>query len=195
MHVSTLGLCIFCISGATLVTALPSSQGATTNGRQDAPNAVIPPYESGVLVDGVEPATERDILGVSLSSPKGDLASKEKSGKENSGLQARQAEAVALIGVTGLAVLFTASAFVSAAAGFKGLVDFREARKKFTSTQVEEMWKRNPDYNKFPAAACYSLVNRLANPAVFDQLANITLSAGVTSRSGATNSGTKQKLQ
>ncbi|KAK2027506.1 hypothetical protein LX32DRAFT_722115, partial [Colletotrichum zoysiae] len=51
-------------------------------------------------------------------------------------------------------------------------------RKHFTSSQVEEMWKRNPDYNKYPATACYSKDYSLKNPNGVFQPANITLTAG-----------------
>ncbi|KAK2000728.1 hypothetical protein LX36DRAFT_571670 [Colletotrichum falcatum] len=173
MRFSTLRLCVCCISGATLVAALPSS-GPNPNLRDTAvpPNANVPPFESVVLVDGVQSP------GSNAASTKRDLATRKASTNDVSGVQARQVEVLAVIGVTAAAVVFTAAAFTEAALAIKGIFDFNKARKKFTTTQTEEMWKRNPDYEKFPAAACYSLGYRLANPDGFTQLANITLSAG-----------------
>ncbi|KAK2017620.1 hypothetical protein LZ32DRAFT_600409 [Colletotrichum eremochloae] len=187
MRVSMLGLCICCVSGATLVTALPSSQGATFDKREEPkpniiqredatppasapapagtnppPNANVPPFESAVLVDGVASLSTRDT-----------------SAKEVSGLQERQLEAAAVfVAVVGIPALLTLLAFDIASDAIQNVLDFNQARKIFTSTQTEEMWKRNPDYNKFPATACYSLGYRLANPNGFTQLANITVKAG-----------------
>ncbi|KAK1981590.1 hypothetical protein LZ30DRAFT_719723 [Colletotrichum cereale] len=41
------------------------------------------------------------------------------------------------------------------------------------------MWKRNPDYAKFPAAACYGLGYRLANPTGLDGLIHVNVTGGV----------------
>ncbi|KAK2051096.1 hypothetical protein LY76DRAFT_475947, partial [Colletotrichum caudatum] len=92
-----------------------------------------------------------------------------------SSLQVRQAEVAALI-VGGVLILAMAAAFQVALKSLDGITDFSKARKTFTTTQTEEMWKRNPDYNKFPAAACYSLGYRLANPAGFSDLGQIKVS-------------------
>ncbi|KDN71460.1 hypothetical protein CSUB01_12041 [Colletotrichum sublineola] len=51
-----------------------------------------------------------------------------------------------------------------------------EARKTFTQQQPELMWTRNPDYAKFPAAACYGLGYRLANETAFDGLIHANIS-------------------
>ncbi|KAK2006134.1 hypothetical protein LZ32DRAFT_670255 [Colletotrichum eremochloae] len=175
MRVSTLGLCVCGIIGATLVAALPSPQDATSNGRDAAipPNANVPPFESAVLVDGVPS------VGEESSSTKREIATRGTSTDEVSTLQDRQAALIsAVIGITGSLAIVTAGAFIIAWAAIKNSHEFDKARKKFTRTQTEEMWKRNPDYNQFPAAACYSLGYRLANPSGFTQLANISLAAG-----------------
>ncbi|KAK1579219.1 uncharacterized protein LY79DRAFT_523035 [Colletotrichum navitas] len=174
MHVSTLGLCICYISSATLLAALKTTQPQDT---QIPPNANIPHFESVVLVDGVQPAVKRDSVRVKLSSPKEDLATREIPIEGVSGLERRQAEILALIAAA-IPIGITIAAFSLALSAIQDAQDFDDGRKKFTSTQVEEMWDLNPDYNKFPAAACYDLGYRLANPAGFDQLASITLTAG-----------------
>ncbi|KAK2029525.1 hypothetical protein LX32DRAFT_351807 [Colletotrichum zoysiae] len=73
------------------------------------------------------------------------------------------------------------AAFGLALKSLDGITDFKKARKTFTRTQTEEMWNRNPDYNKFPAAACYSLGYRLANPAGFSDLGQIEVSTALNS--------------
>ncbi|KAK2003006.1 hypothetical protein LX36DRAFT_567131, partial [Colletotrichum falcatum] len=48
-------------------------------------------------------------------------------------------------------------------------------REAFTQQQPNLMWERNPDYNKFPAAACYGLGYRLANPNGFAGLVKVNI--------------------
>ncbi|KAK2050016.1 hypothetical protein LZ31DRAFT_257164 [Colletotrichum somersetense] len=186
MRFSSLSLCI-CISGATLVTALPSSEGATSNSvtsldKRQAPhpnvvqiqadaqtssaplppvNANVPPFQAVTILDGNLSHTTTEI-----------------SAKEESGLQERQAEIVfGIVLASATALLFTAAAFIAATKQIKHEHDFNKARKLLTSTQVEEMWKRNPDYNKYPATACYSKGYRLKNPNGFFELAYINVTA------------------
>ncbi|KAK2005233.1 hypothetical protein LZ32DRAFT_546498 [Colletotrichum eremochloae] len=168
------------IGCAALVAARPPTQGATSNNASDIPpNEKIPAFQTEVVVDGVKPAGKRDSSGASLPSLKGDLVTRETS-EEVSGLQVRQAEILALL-VGGSTALVMTVAFGLALQALDGITDFNKARKTFTTTQTEEMWKRNPDYNKFPAAACYSLGYRLANPAGFSDLGKIQVSTELNS--------------
>ncbi|KAK2030631.1 hypothetical protein LX32DRAFT_651435 [Colletotrichum zoysiae] len=52
---------------------------------------------------------------------------------------------------------------------------FKAAREAFTQQQPDLMWQHNPDYNKFPAAACYGLGYRLANPNGFAGLVTVNI--------------------
>ncbi|KAK2036590.1 hypothetical protein LZ31DRAFT_571314 [Colletotrichum somersetense] len=188
-----LSLYACCIGGAALVAARPSLQGASSNvvtylerrepehnnASDIPPNKNIPAFQTDVLVDGEKSAGKRDSSGLSLPSLKGDLVTRATS-EEVSSLQVRQAEIAAVI-VAGSVILVTAAAFGLALKALDGITDFSKARKTFTTTQTEEMWKRNPDYNKFPAAACYSLGYRLANPAGFSDLAQIDVSSALNS--------------
>lgn len=66
------------------------------------------------------------------------------------------------------------------------------------------MWARNPDYKKFPAAACYNKGYRLANPANVDAVASVKFELGLLNteyvddlihhRQTAKNSANIQKL-
>ncbi|KAK2005298.1 hypothetical protein LZ32DRAFT_674846 [Colletotrichum eremochloae] len=175
-----LSLYACCIGGAALVAARPSSQGASSNNASVIPpNKNIPAFQTEVLVDGAKPAGKRDSSEVSLSSLKGDLVTRATS-EEVSNLQVRQAEILAVL-VGGSAVLAMSVAFALALKSLDGITDFNQARKTFTTTQTEEMWNRNPDYSKFPAAACYSLGYRLANPAGFSDLGQIQVSTALNS--------------
>ncbi|KAK1957276.1 hypothetical protein LY78DRAFT_592685 [Colletotrichum sublineola] len=162
------------IGCAALVAACPPTQGATSNNASDIPlNEKISAFQTEVVVDGAKPASKRDSSGASLPSLKGDLVTREISEEVS-------VEILALL-VGGSTVLVMAVAFGLALQALDGITDFNKARKTFTTTQTEEMWKRNPDYNKFPAAACYSLGYRLANPAGFSDSGKIQVSTELNS--------------
>ncbi|EKG12743.1 hypothetical protein MPH_10124 [Macrophomina phaseolina MS6] len=47
---------------------------------------------------------------------------------------------------------------INAAVGLIGnIANWNAARERFTRTTTAEMWKRNPDYNRWKAAVCYNM--------------------------------------
>lgn len=54
-----------------------------------------------------------------------------------------------------------------------------QAREAFTKKTTEEMWARNPDYDKFPAAICYNKGYDLEDPKGMDGLLNAKMDLGV----------------
>lgn len=54
-----------------------------------------------------------------------------------------------------------------------------DAREAFTKAVSAEMWNQNPDYNAWPAVACYNKGYRLRNPAGVDGLVTVKLELGV----------------
>ncbi|KAK2042159.1 hypothetical protein LZ31DRAFT_624390 [Colletotrichum somersetense] len=57
----------------------------------------------------------------------------------------------------------------------RAIVDWTKARETFTQQTTDEMWKKNPDPAKFPAAICYNKGYRLADPNGIDGKASVTL--------------------
>lgn len=55
----------------------------------------------------------------------------------------------------------------------------KQAREAFTKKTTQEMWDRNPDYAKFPAAACYNKGYTLADPAKIDGLRSAKFELGL----------------
>ncbi|KAM5341817.1 hypothetical protein ACJ41O_014848 [Fusarium nematophilum] len=79
----------------------------------------------------------------------------------------RRAVPVVVVGIVGTAAasIIAKIAIEIGADTIKNLGEFNEAREAFTKKTTQEMWDRNPDYEKFPAAACYNKGYRLADPA------------------------------
>ncbi|KAK2016005.1 hypothetical protein LZ32DRAFT_689347 [Colletotrichum eremochloae] len=190
MRVSVIALAACCIGGASLATALPSSLGATLNGvrsinqqqepkpeivqRQPAkaipPNANVPPFQSNALVDG-NPVAKRSVQArqdtVPIKQDPGSRVPTQVGGPFTGTGTGSGGGAVVLL-VIGLMEI--------AADLIDRTKSFNEARKTFTQQQPELMWTRNPDYAKFPAAACYGLGYRLANETAFDGLIHANIS-------------------
>ncbi|KDN62278.1 hypothetical protein CSUB01_09663 [Colletotrichum sublineola] len=61
----------------------------------------------------------------------------------------------------------------------RAIVDWTKARETFTKQTTDEMWKKNPDPAKFPAAICYNQGYRVADPNGVDGKASVTLRSNV----------------
>ncbi|RAL61617.1 hypothetical protein DID88_009654 [Monilinia fructigena] len=106
-------------------------------------NAVIPASfsSSGSLTPGEEP----------VSAPQG---------------QQKRAAIAIMVGAVALkgAGLLTKFAIEIGADFIKDLGQWNKAREVFTQTTTDQMWKRNPDYNRYPAAVCYNKGYHLRDP-------------------------------
>ncbi|KAA8573645.1 hypothetical protein MFRU_001g03900 [Monilinia fructicola] len=80
------------------------------------------------------------------------------------GEQKRAAIAI-MVGAVALkgAGLLTKFAIEIAAEFISDLGQWNKARETFTQTTTLEMWKRNPDYNRYPAVVCYNKGYHLRN--------------------------------
>ncbi|KAL1870235.1 hypothetical protein Daus18300_005300 [Diaporthe australafricana] len=96
------------------------------------------------------------------------------------GLQKRVAPIVAVAGIAAFkgAVILTKIAVEIGADTIKNLGKWNEAREEFSKKTTAEMWARNPDYQKFPAAICYNKGYKLQNAASIDGLLSAKLSLG-----------------
>ncbi|RYP08443.1 hypothetical protein DL764_001899 [Monosporascus ibericus] len=63
----------------------------------------------------------------------------------------------------------------------KNLGKWNEAREKFTQATTNAMWDRNPDYNRFPAVACYNKGYSLKDPNNIDGLVSAKFELGLLS--------------
>ncbi|KAH9203886.1 hypothetical protein DL95DRAFT_320562 [Leptodontidium sp. 2 PMI_412] len=135
-----------------------------------APNANIPPSQSS-----------------SFSGKKGSdgklIAEPAPEGQDTQALQRRAGPIVVVAGIaaTAGAVILTKIAIEIGAETIANLGKWNEAREEFTKTTTQEMWNRNPDYTKFPAAACYNKGYRLSDPAGIDGLRSAKLELGLLS--------------
>lgn len=79
--------------------------------------------------------------------------------------------------VKGVAIL-TKIAVEIGADTIKNLGKWNQAREAFSKKTTAEMWARNPDYQKFPAAVCYNKGYKLQNAAGIDGLVSAKLELG-----------------
>ncbi|KAM0281235.1 hypothetical protein ACHAQH_003666 [Verticillium albo-atrum] len=96
-------------------------------------------------------------------------------------LAKRAGPIVVVVGIAGTAAagIIVKMAIEIGAETIKNLGEFNEAREAFTKKTTQEMWDRNPDYAKFPAAACYNKGYRLADPAKIDGLRSAKFELGL----------------
>ncbi|KAH7118565.1 hypothetical protein B0J13DRAFT_532641 [Dactylonectria estremocensis] len=109
------------------------------------------------------PASQQNTLTGRKASSKIALANQPVSNTK----LVRRAVPVVVVGIAGTAAasIVAKIAIEIGADTIKNLGEFNEAREAFTKKTTQEMWDRNPDYAKFPAAACYNKGYRLADPA------------------------------
>ncbi|EFQ30367.1 hypothetical protein CGRA01v4_09900 [Colletotrichum graminicola] len=88
--------------------------------------------------------------------------------------QAGVAGAITSIGSSAMSVA-TGAAVNLVTDSLRAIVDWTKARETFTKQTTDEMWKKNPDPAKFPAAVCYNKGYRLADPNGVDGKASVTL--------------------
>ncbi|KFA81152.1 hypothetical protein S40288_01036 [Stachybotrys chartarum IBT 40288] len=102
------------------------------------------------------------------------------SSPDSQGLQKRGA-IIAVLGIAGTAAItkLTEMAIEVGADFIKDLGDWNDAREAFTKATTEDMWAKNPDYNKFPAAVCYNKGYRLETPANVDGFASVKFELGL----------------
>ncbi|KAH7141847.1 hypothetical protein EDB81DRAFT_869797 [Dactylonectria macrodidyma] len=93
----------------------------------------------------------------------------------------RRAVPVVVVGIVGTAAasIVAKIAIEIGAETIKNLGEWNEAREAFTKKTTQEMWDRNPDYTRFPAAACYNKGYRLADPAKIDGLVSAKFELGL----------------
>lgn len=95
-------------------------------------------------------------------------------------LQKRVAPVVVVAGIAAVkgAAILTKIAVEIGADTIKDLGKWNAAREEFSKKTTAEMWARNPDYQKFPAAVCYNKGYKLQNPAGMDGLVSAKLELG-----------------
>ncbi|KAI9167873.1 hypothetical protein HJFPF1_04013 [Paramyrothecium foliicola] len=88
---------------------------------------------------------------------------------ESQAVEKRGATLVVL-GIAGTAAVtkLTEMAIEIGADFIKNLGDWNDAREEFTKKTTDEMWKKNPNYAKFPAVACYNKGYHVQNPGNID---------------------------
>ncbi|KAJ4393369.1 hypothetical protein N0V93_002577 [Gnomoniopsis smithogilvyi] len=152
-----------CVSAVTAV-ALPQPQATPT----PAPNANIPP------------STTIDLTG-QVGTDGSFTVKPAPNTQSDQGLQKRVAPIVAVAGIAAAkgAIILTKIAIEVGADTIKNLGEWNEAREAFTKKTTAEMWARNPDYSKFPAAICYNKAYSLQDPNGKDGLLSAKLSLGV----------------
>ncbi|PNH31568.1 hypothetical protein BJF96_g5376 [Verticillium dahliae] len=96
-------------------------------------------------------------------------------------LAKRAGPIVVVVGIAGTAAagIIVKMAIEIGAETIKNLGEWNEAREAFTKKTTQEMWDRNPDYAKFPAAACYNKGYTLADPAKIDGLRSAKFELGL----------------
>ncbi|APA14930.1 hypothetical protein SS1G_14379 [Sclerotinia sclerotiorum 1980 UF-70] len=110
----------------------------------------------------------------------GALVAKEDN-ETDQALQKRIAPVVVVAGIAaikGIAIL-TKIAVEIGQQTIANLGKWNETREKFTQATTLAMWNRNPDYNKFPAVACYNKGYHLRNPSGQDGRVSAKLSLGM----------------
>lgn len=95
-------------------------------------------------------------------------------------LQKRVAPVVVVAGIAGVkgAAILTKIAVEIGADTIKNLGKWNQAREQFSKKTTAEMWARNPDYQKFPAAICYNKGYKLQNATGIDGLVSAKLELG-----------------
>ncbi|APA16003.1 hypothetical protein SS1G_10104 [Sclerotinia sclerotiorum 1980 UF-70] len=109
------------------------------------------------------------------------LQKREEDNETDQALQKRIAPLVIMgtaLAIKGVGIL-TKIAVEVAGDTLKNLKKWNETREAFTQKTTLEMWKRNPDYNKFPAVACYNKGYHLQNPSGQDGRVSAKLSLGL----------------
>ncbi|KAF5869647.1 uncharacterized protein Bfra_010844 [Botrytis fragariae] len=162
--VITLLACAAIAQGA----ALPQAAATTSADApiSTAPNSVVPA------------STESHFSGQFDAS--GSLVAKVDD-EPTQALQKRIAPVVVVAGIAainGVAIL-TKIAVEIGSQTIANLGKWNDAREKFTQTTTANMWSRNPDYNKYPAAVCYNKGYSLKNPAGIVGKVSAKLSLGL----------------
>lgn len=98
--------------------------------------------------------------------------------KNTRGLEKRVGPVVLVLGITGSAALVRVAkiAIEIATDTLKSVPDFNKARSAFTTKTTQEMWRRNPDYRKYPAVACYNKGYRLQDKNKINGKASVKVS-------------------
>ncbi|KAK3984237.1 hypothetical protein QBC44DRAFT_202191, partial [Cladorrhinum sp. PSN332] len=93
----------------------------------------------------------------------------------------RRGAIVAVVGIAGTAAIakLTEIAIEIGTDTIKNLGNWNEAREEFTKATTNEMWARNPDYKKFPAAVCYNKGYRVKDPALTEGLVSVKFELGL----------------
>ncbi|TGO31592.1 hypothetical protein BHYA_0499g00020 [Botrytis hyacinthi] len=156
--VITLLACAAIVKGAAITSA-------------DAPLSTAP---NSVIAD----STEDHFSGYFDAS--GSLVAKVDD-EPSQALQKRVAPIVAVAGIAAIAGvgILTKIAIELGAQTLENLGQWNEVREKFTQETTLNMWARNPDYNKYPAAVCYNKGYSLKNPNGFVGRVSAKLSLGL----------------
>ncbi|CAD6455024.1 49425a7a-c500-48da-8952-3b8c7ecc8bb7 [Sclerotinia trifoliorum] len=95
----------------------------------------------------------------------GALVSKDAD-EVNQALQKRDPATITVLAIAGVAAIakLTEIAIELASQTLANVQKWNPAREAFTRKTTLEMWNRNPDYNKYPAVACYNKGYHLQNP-------------------------------
>ncbi|KAJ0118762.1 hypothetical protein N8I77_001450 [Diaporthe amygdali] len=95
-------------------------------------------------------------------------------------LQKRVAPVVVVAGIAAVkgAAILTKIAVEIGADTIKDLGKWNQAREEFSKKTTAEMWARNPDYQKYPAAVCYNKGYKLKDPAGTTGLVSAKLTLG-----------------
>lgn len=138
-----------------------------------APQATAPPNAN------IPASTTVDLTGQKGADGKFTVAPAPED-QTSEALQKRVAPVVVVAGIAavkGVAIL-TKIAVEIGSDTIKNLGKWNEAREEFSKKTTAEMWARNPDYQKFPAAICYNKGYKLQNPAGIDGLVSAKLELG-----------------
>ena len=140
------------ISGALPVIEAPAANAIAIRNPQDQapPNANIPP------------AT---LFGLTGQKEGTALTPKPAPEAQDSQVLQKRGAVVVVLGIAAVkgAAILTKIAIEIGADFIKDLGGWNEGREAFTKKTVEEMWNRNPDYEKFPATVCYNKGYRTKN--------------------------------
>lgn len=134
---------------AATTIASPVPQETTAGGEI---NAVIPEATSVILFGEKQP--DNSITADIEPTPE---TSVQQASGEN-GLDKRAGPILTVIGITAVqatAIVIKIAVEIGAET-IKTLKDWNPAREAFTKKTIDEMWRRNPDYRKYPAAICYN---------------------------------------
>ncbi|KAI9150876.1 hypothetical protein HJFPF1_10653 [Paramyrothecium foliicola] len=101
-------------------------------------------------------------------------------GMEVRSLEKRGATVVVLgIAGTAAAVIVVKMAVEIGAETIQNLGKWNQAREEFTKKTTAEMWARNPDRNKYPAAVCYNKGYSIQHPNNIDGKADVDFKLGL----------------